>query len=569
VVPSTVRPPVTGTGTGTGTTKRVDEKPVAPADSSPSSPEPVLPAAASRGSALARVNAALERLLVRRPGVSALLPMLALVLGAFGVRSVGLRSSFELWVDEMLYAELGASVARGEMPNLPDGPFFLHPPGFFIVEAIAIRLFGITGGSMELVYQLRWVSAVAGALSVGLLFLVLRRPAGVPAAFVASGVAIFEPFVLRNNSRVFLETTATLPVLLGLFIVVERLARRADGRSRSGTAPLVIAGLAMGYGILSKDILAVTTFAPVVAAMLWRRTLDRREAAVLLGTMAVPYATYLVVLGATGYLGLWYTAKSQGALRMLGVVQDTGFNAPNAPSLVSRILAQLEYFGTSYVLLLACPVVGVIAALSARPERRLIGCVAVMMGLFGFYSAAFGTFEEQYGYPVMIAGIAAAGVSVVELYERWPSTRRALVVVCPAFLVAAMVLGIRAESTADDGFLRIHEWVEANLPVDVRIGVTNSTADLAYADDPRFGDWASLPQLAEHEASYIVTQSLPTSSGYGYARPEILTWLAEHATPLVQIPGPTNGVTTLWYLDPETLAAGARDGIAHPPNDSE
>jgi hypothetical protein len=236
---------------------------------------------------------------------------------------------------------------------------------------------------------------------------------------------------------------------------------------------------------------------------------------------------------------------------------------------MSRILAQIEYFGTSYVLLLACPVVGIVAAFSARPERRFIGCVAVMMGLFGVYSAAFGTFEEQYGYPVMIAGIAAAAVSAVELYEHRPWTRRALIVVCPAFMVAAMVLGIRAESSPDDGFLQVHDWADANLPTDVRIGVTNSTAELAYADDPRFGVWASLPELAEQNASYIVTQSLPTSLGYGYARPELLSWLATNATPLLQVPGLTNGVTTLWYIGPEALSSGARERIAYPSHEQE
>ena len=329
---------------------------------------------------LARVEAALSRLLQSRAGLSTVLPALALVLAAFGVRSIGLTSSFELWVDEMLYAELGASVARGELPNLPDGPFFLHPPGFFIVEAIAIRIFGITGDSMELVYQLRWVSAFCGALTVGLIFLVLRRPAGVPIAFVAAGTAVFEPFVLRNNSRVFLETTATLFVLIGLVIVVERLARGDADRGWRGQVALVLAGLAMGYGVFSKDVLAVCTLAPVVLAVFWRRTLPRRDAAVLVGTTAVPYAVYLIVLVATGWFGDWFTAKSQGALRMLGFVQSTGFNAPNAPSLVDRILAQVGSFGTSYVLLLVCPLAGVIAAFSARPERRFIGLVAVMMG---------------------------------------------------------------------------------------------------------------------------------------------------------------------------------------------
>jgi 4-amino-4-deoxy-L-arabinose transferase-like glycosyltransferase len=513
----------------------------------------------------ATVPSSATRLLSSLAGSTAL-PALILVLAAFGFRAIGLTTSFELWVDEMLYAELGASVARGELPNLPDGPFFLHPPGFFIVEAIAIRLFGITGDSMELAFALRWVSAFCGALSVGLIYLILRRPVGVPAAFLAGVLAVFEPFVLRNNSRVFLETTAVLAVLIGLALVVDHLERGAARRPR---LRLVAAGLALGYGVLSKDVLAVCTVAPVVLAVLWRRTLARRDATLLVGAAAVPYAVYLAVLAVAGGLGGWWTAKSQGALRMLGFVQSTGFNAPDAPNLVDRILAQLGSFGTSYVLLLVCPVAGVLAALSARPARRYLGLVAVMMGLFGVYSAAFGTFEEQYGYPVMIAGILASAVSAVELAERFPRFRRAIAVGCLVFTAAAAVFGIRAEATADDGFLRVRDWVRSNLPADARVGVTNSTGEWAFGHDPRFGVWASLHDLAENGASYVLTQSLPTSLGYGYARRELLPWLAANATPKIAVTGPTNGVTTLWFIAPNALEVGAAACVGCPANERE
>lgn len=496
--------------------------------------------------------------------LSAALPVLALVLLALGVRAIGLTSSFELWVDEMLYSELGASVARGELPNLPDGLFFLHPPGVFIVEALAIKLFGMTGDSMELVYQLRWVSAVGGALTVGLVFVILRRAVGTPAALVGAVLAVFEPFVLRNNSRAFLETTAVLAVLVGLALLVEHLARGEVGRGRWGLVVLAGAGLVLGYGILCKDVMVVCAVAPVLLAVVWRRTSPLREAAVVVGASAVPYAVYLTVLAATGWLGQWFIAKSKGAQRMLGLVQSTGFNAPDSPPLLDRIIAQVGFFGTSYVLLLLCPVVGVVAALSARPERRLVGLVAVMAGLFGLYSAVFGTFEEQYGYPVMVPAILAAAVCAVELSERFPRLRRPVTVLSLVFAVAAAALGIRTEATPDDGFLQMRRWAEAYLPGDARVGVTNSTAELAFADDPRFAVWATLPDLADNDASYVMTQSLPTSLGYGYARPELLTWLAANATPVIAVPGPTNGVTTLWFISPPALKAGAAASVATP-----
>lgn len=507
---------------------------------------------------------ATRRETVRFTLVTTVLPTLALIIGALGVRAGGLMTSFELWVDEMVYAELGASVARGELPNLPDGPFFLHPPGFFLVEGLVIRVLGITGTSMDLVYELRWIGAVAGAVSVGLLYLALRRPAGAPAALLASGVMLFEPFVLRNNSRVFLETTAMLPVLVGMVIVLRVLGRTAPDRSWRGIGALVVAGLAMGYGIFSKDVLVVCTVVPVVAAVFWRRTMVRRDAAVLVVAMAVPYTAYLSLLVVLGRFGDWVTAKSDGVQRMLGFVQTTGFNAPNAPSLVSRVLDQLGHFGTSYVLLLACPVVGVLVCLSRLPERRFVGLVAVMVGMFGIYTAAFGTFEEQYGYPVMIAGIAAVAVYGAELHERRPGLRKATGVVGGLFLMATAALGLRAELTPDDGFLQVRAWVQANLPQDARVGVTNSTGEMAFADDPRFGVWASLRALDQNGATYVVTQSLPTGLGYGYARPELVTWLVAHAVPVFSSAGPTNGTTTVWHIDQNALDAGAAAGVASP-----
>jgi hypothetical protein len=254
---------------------------------------------------------------------------------------------------------------------------------------------------------------------------------------------------------------------------------------------------------------------------------------------------------------------------MLGFIQSTGFNSPNSPSLVDRIIDQLGRFGSSYVLLLVCPVAGLIAVLSARPARRYLGLVALVMGLFGMYSAAFGTFEEQYGYPVMIAGILAAAVSAVELAERFPRSRRAVAVGCLLFTAAATVFGIRTETTADDGFLRVRDWMRVNLPADARVGVTNSTGEWAYRQDPRFGVWASLPDLAENGASYVLTQSLPTSLGYGYAKPELLSWLAANAKAEIAVAGPTNGLTTLWSISPRALEAGAAARIADPANEVE
>jgi len=71
---------------------------------------------------------------------------------------------------------------------------------------------------------------------------------------------------------------------------------------------------------------------------------------------------------------------------------------------------------------------------------------------------------------------------------------------------------------------------------------------VAFTHDPRFGVWPSASLLAQHDADYVLTQSLPTSQGYGYTTPAMLDWLAGHAIPVISVSGPTNGTTVLWAV---------------------
>jgi hypothetical protein len=415
---------------------------------------------------------------------------------AFNVRSIGLSQGFELWADEMLYANLGKSVSLGQLPNLPDGPFFLHPPGFFFLEGLVIDTFNLSDNSMDLVYDLRWINAVLGALTVGIAFLLTRRIAKKPAAWIVAIVLTFEPFVLRNNSRVFLETLAVGVVLAGLLIVIVQLTRRDN---KTGLHWLAVAGLFMGYGVLTKDLLALYTVVPVVLAVFWKHTLQIRQAAVLLVGIVAPYLTYVIILWSNGLLGEWFSAKISGAERLLGLEQSTGFNAAGSPSIIARLIDQLGQFGTSYVLLAICPLVGALACFSRIAARRLIGVSTLSMGLFGAYSAAFGTFEEQYGYGVMIASVLGAAVCAAEWSDRRPALTKPLAAISLVFVLVTVGLGLRAEFTKDNGFQQVEVWVADNLPQDARVSVSNSTGEFAFAGDARFGVWPSAPLMAEND----------------------------------------------------------------------
>jgi 4-amino-4-deoxy-L-arabinose transferase-like glycosyltransferase len=480
---------------------------------------------------------------------------------ALFVRSLGLTHSFELWVDEMVYADLGASMVHG-VPRLADGPFFLHPPGFFLLEAGVIRVFGLpTEDSMRLVFELRWVTAVLGALSVGLAFMLMRRLAGSWLALAGALILVYDPFMLRINSRVFLETLACLAVIAGQLVLVDYLQRR-DRKWRR--CRLLVAGLLLGYAVVTKDTFAIIVVAPLLLAVAWRRTLRIRDVSVVLAGVVLPYAVWVATVWGAGYMHDFVTAKTQGVLRLIGARKTTGFTAPGAPSLVNRLLDQAQHYGTSYVLLLACPLLGVLVAFSARPERRLIGLSAVTLGAYAAYLVAFGTLEEQYAYPVIPTSVTGLAVAGAEIAERRARLRPAAATAVAGMMGASALLGMHLERQHDDGFLSFRAWVDTHLAADARVGVTNDTSIRAFGNDPRFGAWATPATLNQAAAEYVLTVSLPTEQGYALAQPSLLDWLSANALPVWRYSGPTNGQTVLWVLGHDSLSRAALDGGDEP-----
>lgn len=485
---------------------------------------------------------------------------------AFGVRAVGLTRSFELQGDELLYAELGRSVSDGQWPNLElkdlhDGPFFLHPPGFFLITGLAIKIFGLEGGSFDLVYDLRWLNALIGAVTVGLGFLLMRKLANVPVAWITAIVLAFEPFMLRNHSRVYIETFGMAVILGGLLVIISTMMRQPSRPFR----PMFLGGMLLGYGVLTKDIFVLVAAAPIVMAVIWRRTLPLNQAATILFGATIPYAIYLALINRLDMFPGWMWAKTYGVRRMLGFEQETGFNAEGAPSLTSRLIDEAGSFGTSYVLLGLGPLAALLVCLSPSAERRLLGLAGLTMGIFGLFCAAFGALEEQYGYPVMVAGTLSIAVATMELFARWPSLTKPATAAGVVFALLTVILGVRAETATDNGFARFREWMSNNLPSDTKVSVTNITAELAFAqDDPRFGAWPSPELMEQNDAQYVLTQSKPTMHGYGYTQPEMLEWLSYRGTEVVSFIGPTNGATTLWLVDEREVAKAADAGIGLP-----
>lgn len=71
------------------------------------------------------------------------------------------------------------------------------PPVGFWIEAVSARIFGVTGFALAL------PNAIAGLISIGLVFLIVRRPFGTSAGLIAALVLAVMPVAIsteRNNT---------------------------------------------------------------------------------------------------------------------------------------------------------------------------------------------------------------------------------------------------------------------------------------------------------------------------------------------------------------------------------
>jgi hypothetical protein len=358
-----------------------------------------------------------------------------------------------------------------------------------------------------------------------------------------------------------IETLAGLGVLVGWLLVLRALDRE-PGPSR--TRRELLAGLVFGLALVTKDMTAAFTLLPLVAAGLWRHTLPWRSIGRVLVAVPLPYLVWFGVVYANGLLGEFASQKLTGVLRMAGVIQETGFNAVPDASLLSRLLEMITRFGTSYLLLGLCALAGLVAAFAELPIRRLIGLMALFAGLLGVYCVVAGAAEEQFGYYVVLAAVLAMPVALVELVARRPGLRRPLIGLVAVFVAAGAVLGVQARTTTDDGLVEARAFLDT-LPAGSPVGLTSVTGEFALLPHAGWAVWPSLASLDGNGAGYVLTQSQPLSQGYGYAAPQLLDWLAAHATPAFTATGPTSGRTVVWRLDRAALDAAVAAGQTIPP----
>ncbi len=528
--------------------------------SPPTAPRPrELPPAPS-GNLLAEDSADLAEVEPRRRR-SARRPSLlsgVLALCVFGVtvalRLIHLHGAYDVFLDESTYSRISAGAAVDGRLVFGNFPFYLHGPLSFYLQAFWIHAFNITGTAIDVIYGLRVFNVlVAGLVSV-LVFAVVRSAASRGPALLAAALFAFDPFIVSFDSRLFLETLATLWVALGFYLLLP-LAGNEQRGSSSGRLRSLTGGFAFGLALLTKETSAPLYVLPLLWCVLRGAPLRRRSALTALVTAALTYLPYPVVVVLTGGASQFSEQKFGGIERMLGLVQATGYNRPGAPSLLSRVSADLGTFLMTYVLIALGAAASVWLYRRGDMRQRLVamwGLAALIM--LGFQTTQ-GTIEEQMFYYLVVPSIVtvACVLSLFSLDLR-ASRRRVAIVLTLVVAIAGfdMAEWVGAHTRSDTGIVRAVAWMQSHAPTDTRVapladGIQLLLPDYVLLFNPEAGD-VSPAQLRAAGTQLVITSSLQAEQGYSAASPALLTWLQRNARRRFTASGASTGTVVIWQL---------------------
>jgi len=495
-------------------------------------------------------------------------PVLALLAAAAGVGTLAIRialhgAAFDLFGDEVIYADLGRSVVTGGFPRFFGVVFFLHGPAFFYLESAWSWLAGKPPGLVAWIYEMRMLNAMLAGATAVVLVQLTARVSSLRAGLLAGALFALDPFCIRQNDRVLLETPMMLWVLLGYLVLISLIGRPRPAWARTRA---IGAGLLFGIAVLTKDEAALITILPLAAAAVLRWGPHRSLIAFTAGATALPYAVYVSVVAANGYLAGWWSAKTSGIERLLGVIQTTGFH--RSGSLSSRLIAEGGNFWTTYALLaLAVPAAWLVLR-RGGPVARMMGLLYCAAGVTLAYAVALGTLEEQELYLLVVPGFIMISVGFTLRHKashaRPRSAARAFIVVKTAAIMAtlAVVFGLNVQTGAqwlrqpDDGYAHLLAYLAANVPPGSAVDIPAASLPLSQSDGGRYeleaqyrtGLWTTQSSLRKDHVRYILVEWGLIDEGLSYLDPAQVRALTGHARLLFSYTGRSYAQLALYEM---------------------
>jgi hypothetical protein len=473
--------------------------------------------------------------------------------------------SFDLFGDEVIYTDLGRSVMSGGFPRFYGQIFFLHGPGFFYLEAGWSRLFGTQPGLIAWVYEMRILNALLAGVTALVIVHLASRASSLKGGVVAGLLFALDPFCIRQNDRVLLETAMMLFVLLGYFVFSSLVLR---SYSRWDWARAVLSGLLFGCAILIKDEAALLSILPMLGVLTARIGASRFLALITIVSTGLVYATYVGVVAANGHMSALWEAKTTGVKRLLGVVQVTGFHSSGGGSLSSRLVAEGGYFVTTYLLLAIAVPALVVLLRHGGSLQRLLGLLHCAAAATLAYAVTLGTLEEQELYLLVVPSLLTVSVVSAGLVDTRKLARRATsvsrrnrrMIVMTAMLAVVIVLNVSTclqwATHPDDGFSLLLPYMAKHVPLGTAVTVAAGSPPPSQTDGGRYalegryktGLWVTPHALRQERVRYIMVEWGPIDEGYSYLNSSQVHALIRHYRRVFSYRGRTYGDLSLYRV---------------------
>jgi hypothetical protein len=474
---------------------------------------------------------------------TALAPCLG-VIGLSAVLRIAFPNAYDLFGDEVYYTDISTSVRQGHYPPhyAKEGVFLLHPPFFFLLGGLWQAIVRPGGDYFQLVDSMRLLVALFALATAALLFGVGYRIAGWQYGLAAGALFAVEPFALRMNGRVLLETTALTFVLAGYFVLLGIMPNRRATSNRGIVrqnahvgSRACCAGLLMGLGTVTLELAAIITIGPLLV-LFWRKWgVERRFALLALIGAVVPYGAYLVSLAITHHVRDWVNQDLIGLQRLLGIVPSKGtFNGPASPSLLHDILAKAPIFATTYLLVALGVLTAVYLLFQHGDGHKLLGTVVLFGAVAVLYEVTIGADEEQFLYVLLIPVLAALAIVSSSLIERSGRSRRrartlSVLLGAGCLVIVLYDLGVASyvRSRPDNGVARVVSFFK-NDARDRGVIATNSlvaTAALRHSDIRSLTLTTSRAAARAH-VRYLVVLSAELPGSYGPIDVQQARWYA-------------------------------------------
>jgi 4-amino-4-deoxy-L-arabinose transferase-like glycosyltransferase len=511
------------------------------------------------------------------------------VLVAFGLRAFRIGVSWDAFIDEINYLQISQGVLRTLWVYGNDGPFYLHPPLFFFLEAAYMKIFGIDGDLIHQLYGVRYLGAAFAGLSAGALLWSGWRLAGWPAGIAAAALFALDPFLIDMNSHNMLDTPTGLWVLLGYGVLFPALVRE-DHRPVSWRRT-VVAGVLFGLALLTKEVSAFVTLLPLGMCFVLGWALPRTRSVVIGVVALIVYAPYPINVYAIGHWDLFLEKKFDGVSRLAGLVQFTGFNQPGGPSFLNALVSKLDELGTTYALLATGAVAVCVLLLTglgkARAHRLLVSWALSAYALLA-YITVFGTLEHQFFYYLLAPSILVTAVTTALVLRemraggagrrpagyaaprsRAARRRRLVLEAAAAVFVGALVLWnsylwVELHTVPDNGYQRVMAYVE-ELPEGSRVAVTSQVTELLIPEHAGEGKYESVSALQADNIDYVVMNEELVNEGWEEPPPEVYRWVRDHGQLVYGfINSRSSGIVGVWRLQDHaqdtTSASEVADG---------